>query len=316
MPIQSPTNEEIADLLEQIADQLEQQDDNPYRIQAFRNGARSVRAIQTPLTDIVKQQGGEALKQIEAIGQGLATTIFEFIQTGRVSYLQQLQARQSPEELFQRIPGIGQKLARQIARQLELASLEALEQAAHDGRLQQVEGFGPRRVAAVQHTLAEMLRHSARRRQQSGMTDNGEVQPDVALLLEVDAEYRRRAEAGELPKLAPRRFNPNHEAWLPIMRSERAGWAMTVLFSNTARAHELGKTHDWVVIYYQKDGPEAQCTVVTEIRGPLKGKRVIRGRESECAQFYGVRRSDQPKENESQKEAESPSYRKIVDKYF
>ncbi len=56
---------------------------------------------------------------------------------------------------------------------------------------------------------------------------------------------------------------------------------MTVLFSNTARAHELGKTHDWVVIYYQKDGPEAQCTVVTEFRGPLKGKRVIRGREHE-----------------------------------
>jgi hypothetical protein len=61
---------------------------------------------------------------------------------------------------------------------------------------------------------------------------------------------------------------------------------MTVLFSNTARAHELGKTHDWVVIYYQKDGPEAQCTVVTETRGPLKGKRVIRGRERECRQFY------------------------------
>lgn len=218
-----------------------------------------------------------------------------------------MQTRQPPEELFQRIPGIGEKLARQIARQLEIASLEALEQAAHDGRLQQVEGFGPGRVAAVRHTLAEMLRHSAQPHQQSGATGDGEVQPDVAVLLEVDAEYRRRVEAGELPKLAPRRFNPKHEAWLPIMRIERAGWSMTVLFSNTARAHELSKTHDWVVIYYQKDGPEAQCTVVTEIRGPLKGKRVIRGREGECGQFYSTGGQRQPRGNEGQHEAGPPS---------
>jgi putative hydrolase len=106
------------------------------------------------------------------------------------------------------------------------------------------------------------------------------------VLLEVDAEYRRRAAANELPKLAPRRFNPRHEAWLPILRTERQGWSMTVLFSNTARAHELGKIHDWVVIYYQKEGPEAQGTVVTETQGLLQGKRVIRGRERECADFY------------------------------
>jgi hypothetical protein len=108
----------------------------------------------------------------------------------------------------------------------------------------------------------------------------------VALLLAVDAEYRRRAEAGDLPKLAPRRFNPTQEAWLPVMRTEQDGWVMTALFSNTARAHEAGKTNDWVVIYYQKHGPEQQCTLVTGLRGSLKGKRVIRGREKECLQFY------------------------------
>ena len=140
MPLQSVTNTDIADLLEQIADQLERQADNPYRIEAFRNGARSVRAIRTSLAEMVKKEGGEALKKIEDIGQGLATTIFEFIQTGRSSYLQQLQARKSPEELFQGIPGIGEKLAHRIALQLQITSLEALEQAAHDGRLQQIYG--------------------------------------------------------------------------------------------------------------------------------------------------------------------------------
>jgi Holliday junction resolvasome RuvABC DNA-binding subunit len=293
MPIKSPTNDDIAHLLEQIADQLEQQDDNPYRIQAFRNGARSVRASQTPLTEIVQKEGGEALTQIEGIGQGLATTIFEFIQTGRSSYLQQLRARQSPEELFRRVPGLGEKLARRVVHQLEISSLEALEQAAHDGRLEQVKGFGPRRVAAIRHSLAGMLGRSAQQRKQpNGVASTDKTRPDVALLLEVDAEYRRRAKAGELPKLAPRRFNPTHEAWLPVMRAEHAGWTMTVLFSNTARAHELGKTHDWVVIYYQQDGPEEQCTVVTETWGALEGKRVIRGRENECLQFYRVHQGE------------------------
>jgi len=287
MPIQAPTNNDIANLLQEIADLLEQQDDNPYRVQAFRNGATSVRATQTPLRELVAKQGGEVLKQIEGVGQGLATTIFEFIRTGRSSYLQQLRVRQPPEDLFQRIPGIGEKLAHKLAHRLEVSSLEALERAAYEGRVEQVEGFGPRRVAAVRHSLAAMLSHSARRRLQphQGVSKN-KIQPDVVLLLEMDAEYRQQAEADELPKLSPRHFNPKNEAWLPILRTERAGWSMTVLFSNTARAHELGKTRDWVVIYYQEDGPEDQCTVVTEIRGPFKGKRVVRGRENECTDFH------------------------------
>jgi len=60
----------------------------------------------------------------------------------------------------------------------------------------------------------------------------------------------------------------------------------TALFSNTARAHDLGKTQDWVVIYYDKDGHENQCTVVTEHHGPSRGQRVVRGYESACMAYY------------------------------
>jgi hypothetical protein len=68
------------------------------------------------------------------------------------------------------------------------------------------------------------------------------------------------------------------------MQARRKGWSLTALFSNTARAHELGKTHDWVVIYYDKGGRQGQCTVITAGTGPLKGERVVRGRERECRQ--------------------------------
>jgi hypothetical protein len=70
------------------------------------------------------------------------------------------------------------------------------------------------------------------------------------------------------------------------MATEKEGFKFTVMFSNTQRAHDLKKTNDWVVVYYRKGEGENQCTVVTESRGPLKGKRIIRGREKECARHY------------------------------
>jgi putative hydrolase len=70
------------------------------------------------------------------------------------------------------------------------------------------------------------------------------------------------------------------------MHTEQEGWSFTALYSNTARAHELGTAKDWVVLYFETLGLEGQCTVVTEKFGPLKGKRVVRGREEECRDFY------------------------------
>ena len=87
---------------------------------------------------------------------------------------------------------------------------------------------------------------------------------------------------GNCRKLPRSDATPEGKAWLPILHAEREGWHFTALFSNTARAHELGRTDDWVVIYfYDDDHQEGQCTVVTEIRGPREGERVVRGREDE-----------------------------------
>jgi DNA polymerase (family 10) len=112
--------------------------------------------------------------------------------------------------------------------------------------------------------------------------------PSVGLLLAIDAEYRKKAAADQLKKITPKRFNPEGKAWLPIMNTEREGWKFAVLFSNTQRAHELGKTNDWVVLYYDDGRGERKCTVVTEFKGSLSGKRVIRGREKECAEYFNA----------------------------
>jgi hypothetical protein len=115
-------------------------------------------------------------------------------------------------------------------------------------------------------------------------------EPGVGLLLEIDRDYREKARAGVLRRIAPRRFNPEGKAWLPVLHEQLGGWNFTALFSNTDRAHELHRVYDWVVVFYDDAdaGAQGQATVVTERRGALTGERVVRGREPECARHYAA----------------------------
>lgn len=286
------TNAQIADILERVADRLEAQHANIYRIDAYRAGAAVVRSHPDSIQDLALTGGRAALDALPQIGSSLSGSIEEISHTGGLRMLERLEGRLSPVELFKTVPGIGEELAERIHRELDIDTLEALEVAAHDGRLDEVAGFGPRRLEAVREILASMLARSARGRarrfeelERAGATvshpGEAEEEPDIELLLKVDRQYREKAETDELPRIAPRRNNPEGAAWLPILHSYEDGWHFTALFSNTDRAHELGRVRDWVVIYFDREGNEGQCTVVTEYRGPLAGKRVVRGREDE-----------------------------------
>ncbi|MDH5305833.1 MAG: helix-hairpin-helix domain-containing protein [Myxococcales bacterium] len=281
-------NDEIADVLERVADLLEVQHASPYRVRAYRRGARTVRSHPSPIAALVL--AGEPLEDLPGIGRSLSGAISETVQRGRLGLLERLEGQVSPEDLFTTVPGIGEVLAARIHRELGVDTLEELELAAHDGRLETLAGLGSRRVRGLRDALAGILSRSSRRqaRRIGTITGRQVPPPKVKTLLAVDALYRRRAAAGELRCIAPRRFNPEGEAWLPVLHTERDGWTFQALFSNTARAHELGRTRDWVVLYYERDGDEGQCTIVTEPRGALAGKRVVRGRESECARAYAA----------------------------
>ncbi len=277
----SVTNVRIASILDRIAALFEQQGASPHRVRAWREGAQGVRDHPREMTDVFRDHGRVGLEAVPGIGPRLANVVIELIKTGRSSALDRL--RGDGEKVLERVPGIGPELAARIHHELGIATLEELEAAAHDGRLARVAGFGARRIAAIRDVLATRL---ARARTPAP----AHSAPPVALVLEIDREYRRAAAAGELRKIAPRRFNPKHDAWLPVMHAERDGWAFTALYSNTARAHELGRTADWVIVYYhQGDEPDGQATVVTEWRGPMRGERVVRGRERECADLAAAR---------------------------
>ncbi|MBL8955093.1 MAG: DNA-binding protein [Myxococcaceae bacterium] len=276
-------NATVAATCERLANLLEAQRANPYRVGAWRAAAAKVRGA-VPLAPVAAAEGRSGLERALGVGEGVASALQELLGTGRLRMLERLEGRVSPEDLFLSVPGMGPTLARNAHVRLGIDTLEELEVAANDGSLERVPGFGERRVALVREAVAGMLQHSMRRAFRSAKTAaTAEARPPlppVETLLAVDADYRAKAERGELPLISPVRMNPDHSAWLPVLHAEASGFTFTAMYSNTPRAHRLGRTHDWVVIYFEQGGHESQCTVVTETRGPRIGQRVVRGREA------------------------------------
>jgi len=280
--MQTSTNQQIAMKLAQAADLLEQQGANPFRVSAYRRASETVARLAQDIRALAEAEGDAGLIKLPNIGKGIARAIQELLATGNWVQLQRLRGTLDPVQLFRTVPGIGPKTAEQIHETLHIDTLEALEAAAWDGRLESVRGMGNRRITAIKNALTALLGKTRRQpRMEAG------AGPTVATLLEVDREYRHKAEQGSLPVIAPKRFNPEGKAWLPILHTHRDEWHFTLLYSNTALAHELKRTHDWVIVYFYDDHhQEGQCTVVTETRGALTGQRVVRGRELECRDYY------------------------------
>jgi len=284
------TNADVAAHLNEIADLLETQRANPFRVQAYRSGADSLLRLRESVQEIFDAEDVPALIQIQGIGKSIATIIEQILRAGHSTVLDRLRGEAMAERTFATVPGIGTELAARIHEQLGIDTVEELETAAHNGTLQRVSGMGPRRVLAVRESLAgRFLRH----RQQDSeslfeiLSANNQAHDKVTVadILSVDLEYRQKETDGQLIRIAPRRFNPQGKKWLPILHTERHDQHFTAVYSNSARAHQLGRTHDWVIVHHD-DEDHAQWTIVTQHRGRLNGKRVVRGRERECDVLY------------------------------
>ncbi len=272
-------NEEIARLLDEVADLLALSKANPFRVRAYRQAAGTIRQLERPAAEILASEGTAGLERLEHIGPGLAAAIRSLVETGSLRLLDELRAEVTPEEVLRGLPGVGPELAERMVATLGLSTVAELEAALAESRLEKVPGVDRRMAAA--------LRDELERRLGRPLEVPGVERPPVEELLDVDREYREKAAAGQLFTIAPKRFNPKGEAWLPVLHTRRGQRRYTALFSNTKLAHDLGKTHDWVVLYYAAPGGrEGQATVVTEMEGELAGRRVVRGRERETREAY------------------------------
>lgn len=183
-----PTNIEVAEALEQMAEVLVRRgESNPYRVQAYLQAAGMIREQDEPLATLFGEGGRDALMTLPGIGVSLAHHIAQYIETGRIGLRDRLLRSSDPAALLATVPGVSPRLAARLVEELGVASLAELERAAHDGRLQDLDGVGPRRTEAIRLQLNSILHRSARRRARR-------VRRQVAQLA---AGQRRTAEAAE-----------------------------------------------------------------------------------------------------------------------
>jgi DNA polymerase (family 10) len=137
-------NPDIARLFDEVADLLEIQDANPFRVRAYRNAARTIRDFPEPIADRVRA-GTKDLTDIAGIGDDLAEKITAIITTGELPLRKEL-ASKLPAGLLDllRIPGLGPKRVKLLYKKLKVKSAADLAAALDTGKVQKLKGFGPK----------------------------------------------------------------------------------------------------------------------------------------------------------------------------
>ena len=143
------TNADIADIFDQVADLLEFQDANPFRVRAYRNGARTIRDLPESLAGIAADSDRK-LTDIEGIGKDLGEKIATLLDTGSLPMLDEL-LREVPESVLSlmRIPGLGPKRAAAIHKQLHVNTLDDLRAACEAHKVRGLKGFGVKTEEAI-----------------------------------------------------------------------------------------------------------------------------------------------------------------------
>ncbi|MFO7875411.1 MAG: DNA polymerase/3'-5' exonuclease PolX [Desulfovermiculus sp.] len=141
-------NSDVASMFEELADILEIEGANPFRVRAYRNGARAVGGLSQSLRDLVHRD--EDLTQYPGIGQELATKIKEIVETGSLSALEEARQRVSPDLVsLMHIQGLGPKRVKALHDKLGVNSLADLQQAAAEGKVAELSGFGAKTQKSI-----------------------------------------------------------------------------------------------------------------------------------------------------------------------
>src|SRR5881296_2957326 len=192
-------NPDIARLFDEVADLLDIQDANPFRVRAYRNAARTIRDYPEPLAELV-HSGGKDLTEIPGIGEDLAEKITDIVKTGELPLRKQLAAK-LPTGLLDllRIPGLGPKRVKLLYKKLKVKSAADLAKALEAGKIQKLKGFGPKieekmraGLGQAQVTERRMLLNEAETQANAivaHVKEGGGVRQ-----IEVAGSYRRRRE--------------------------------------------------------------------------------------------------------------------------
>ena len=192
-------NPDIARVFDEVADLLEIQNANPFRVRAYRNAARTIRDYPEPIADLVRE-GTKELTDIAGIGEDLAEKIQAIVTTGELPLRKQLAAK-LPAGLLDllRIPGLGPKRVKLLYKKLKVKSAADLGKALDAGKIQKLKGFGPKMEEKMRAGLGQ-----AQVTERRMLLNEAETQAHAILAylkagggiheIEVAGSYRRRRE--------------------------------------------------------------------------------------------------------------------------
>ena len=200
-------NPDIARLFDEVADLLEIRGENPFRVRAYRNAARTIRDYPEPIAELI-HSGSKDLTEIPGIGEDLAEKIAAIVKTGDLPLRKKLAAK-LPAGLLDllRIPGLGPKRVRLLHQKLKVKSAADLAAALDKGKIQKLKGFGPKMeekmragLGAAQVSERRLLLHEAEI-QANAIVAHLEAGGGVKEI-QVAGSYRRRKETiGDLDVL-------------------------------------------------------------------------------------------------------------------
>ena len=250
MPIH---NADIAAVFEEVADRLEIQGANPFRIRAYRNAARTLGELPQEARALLEQ--GEDLTRLPGIGDDLAAKVREIVDTGRCSLLERLRRELPPAvtELLQ-IPGLGPKRVKALYHDLEVQTVEQLYRAARDGRIRALSGFGERielnilRAVEAHVSQARRFKLAVAAQYAAALTAFLQSVPGVAQVTVAGSFRRMRETVGDLDILV------TAAADSPVMRHFTA-------YDEVAEVLSAGSTRASVVL---KSGLQVDLRVVAQ----------------------------------------------------
>lgn len=191
-------NSDIATIFDEIADLLEIENANPFRVRAYRNAARQINSTGVPVASMIAK--GEDLTQLPGIGDDLAAKIKEIVETGACRALEQLR-KQTPPAVAQllKVPGLGPKRVHALYHALDIETVKQLTRAAREGRIRALPRFGPK----IEQKILDALRARASRPGRFTLAEAArDAEPLTAYLRKVPGvkrvviagSYRRRKE--------------------------------------------------------------------------------------------------------------------------
>jgi DNA polymerase (family 10) len=247
-------NSDVADMFNRVADLLELEDANPFRVRAYRNAARTVSDLPGDIAD--KIEAGEDLTEFPGIGKDLAGKIKEIVETGTLAQLDELEGRNVPElARLMKLPGLGPKRVRALSRALGITDLQSLKEAAESGRIKDVEGFGEKTQQSIlealeagrgEETRIKLMEAEQRAKSLAAYLKRGKGVKEII----VAGSYRRRKETvGDLD----------------ILVTCRKGYDIMqrfVDFEDVAKVVSQGKTRSTVML---RSGLQVDLRVVPQV---------------------------------------------------